>query len=382
MHILIIPSWYPDERKSNDVSGIFFKELAEAYAQQGHLVSVLAHLLPFPLNPRKLKRFISRKSFQSINSVKTYNVKFLNWSGYRHIDESSTIRAAVYWFRRYIKHNGYPEIIHAHSTFNAGIIALKIKEKYNVAYHLTEHGSWFLKEISNNDAIKAIDVFQNAEKYTAVGSVLLNKLIENFSLNAINGKVIPNILPHRFLTKKTTSLYVDKFIFLNIALDGSNKRRDLLIKSFNEAFIHNSNIELWIGGTVFENETIMNQAKELNIENKIKILGLLDRDQVHQAMADCNVFVLTSDIETFGIVLIEALSQGKPIISTDCGGPRDIVTNKNGLLVPTNNVNALAIAMKKMKDEYTNYEPETIRQECIEKYSPDVVIKQYLNQYS
>lgn len=379
MHILIIPSWYPDERNINDVSGIFFKEFAEAFVQQGYKVSVLAHLIPVPLNPKKLKDFIFRKTHQTINSVQTYNVKYINWSGYRHIDESSSIEAAVRWFGQYIKKHGTPQIIHAHSIFNAGVIALKIKEKYNVLYYLTEHGSWFLKSITQNDLQSASNVLQNAAIYTAVSSVLLEKMIAEFHLKRSQGIVVPNILASRFLVVKSSTRSDKKFVFLHIALDSQNKRRDLLIESFALAYKGILDFELWIGGTLNENNAIFNLVTDLNIEKQIKILGLLNREQVHQAMANCDSFVLTSDIETFGIVLIEALSQGKPIISTDCGGPRDIVNERNGILVPTNNVKALANAMKKLKEEYNEYRAEVIREECLSKYHPNIVIKQYLS---
>jgi glycosyltransferase involved in cell wall biosynthesis len=381
MHILSLPSWYPDERNNNDCSGVFFKELAEAFAQKGHKVSVLANMLPFPLNPKKIKDYIYRKTYQTINGVYIYNIKFINWSGYRHLDDSSAIDAAVKWFGKYIKINGYPQIIHASSTFNAGVIALKIKDTYGLPYYLTEHGSWFLKGISPNMVDTAKKVLQNATCYTAVSAALLEKIIDTFHLNPNQGKVIPNILNSSFLMLQTSTRNDNKFIFLNIALDGHNKRRDLLVKAFAQAFRNKMGIELWIGGTANENAEILYLAREVNIERQIKLLGLLTREKVYQAMANCDVFVLSSDVETFGIVLIEALSQGKPIISTDSGGPRDIVNERNGVLVPTDDVNSLSIAMKRVKEEFINYNTEIIRQECLSKYHPDIVINKYMALY-
>ena len=382
MHILIIPSWYPDETVSNDVSGIFFKELAEEYAAQGHNVKVLAHLVPFPLHPYKLKKFVSRRSQYTINGVQTFNVKFLNWSGYRHIDESSSIKSALNWFRKYIRKYGKPDIIHAHSTFNGGVIALEINKRYSIPFYISEHGSWFIKEMKPELIDITRHVFQKSNRFTAVGSVLLDKLIEKLNVDSKFGSVIPNILPNRFLKMMISEKKNDKFIFLNIALDGKNKCRDILLKAFALSFGNSTEIELWIGGTDLENEEIVRLSKELKIEKQVKLLGLLSRDQVHQAMADCNVFVLSSEVETFGIVLIEALSQGKPIISTDSGGPRDIVNKKNGLLVSVNDQDALAKAMKQIKFKYNNYNFEYIRKECIDNYGAPKVIQKYIQLYN
>ena len=62
-------------------------------------------------------------------------------------------------------------------------------------------------------------------------------------------------------------------------------------------------------------------------------------------MRHSNAFVLASRTETFGVVYIEALSQGLPVIATRCGGPESIVTSDNGLLVPIENIPELTKAL-------------------------------------
>jgi glycosyltransferase involved in cell wall biosynthesis len=66
---------------------------------------------------------------------------------------------------------------------------------------------------------------------------------------------------------------------------------------------------------------------------------------------------MASDFETFGVVLIEALAMGRPVIATDCGGPREIVNESNGMLVPARDNGALARAMQRMVEQRHRYEP-------------------------
>jgi len=77
----------------------------------------------------------------------------------------------------------------------------------------------------------------------------------------------------------------------------------------------------------------------------------------------------------FGVVLIEALALGKPVISTRSGGPEDIVEEYNGLLVPVNNVEALADAMQYMVDNYYKFDQTEIQHRCYKKYSEESVGK-------
>ena len=76
------------------------------------------------------------------------------------------------------------------------------------------------------------------------------------------------------------------------------------------------------------------------------------------------------------------MSLGRPVIATRCGGPEDIVLDTNGILVPKDDVEALASAMQTMQRTYSIYKPDEIRQVCIERYSEQVVSERLINVYS
>jgi glycosyltransferase involved in cell wall biosynthesis len=103
---------------------------------------------------------------------------------------------------------------------------------------------------------------------------------------------------------------------------------------------------------------------------------MLNREQVRDYLQQVDVFVLPSLYETFGVVIIEALASGKPVIATKCGGPECVVTDLNGLLVPRNDVESLADALVKMKECLKLYDPSLIRQDCIDRFSAKEVTKQ------
>lgn len=98
-------------------------------------------------------------------------------------------------------------------------------------------------------------------------------------------------------------------------------------------------------------------------------------------MNKCDIFVLPSRYETFGVVYIEALASGKPVIATFNGGAEDIINEEVGVLVEIDNVNKLAQAMEKVRENYNKYNPESLRNYCTEKFSANVIIKKIINVY-
>ena len=111
------------------------------------------------------------------------------------------------------------------------------------------------------------------------------------------------------------------------------------------------------------------------MEDRIHLLGHKSKQEIVALLQDSDIFVLPSQSETFGVAYIEALACGLPIIATDCGGPRDIVTNNNGLLVPINNQHALEQAIIQMSSNLHSYDKQAIAEDCQNRFSSDNVAK-------
>jgi glycosyltransferase involved in cell wall biosynthesis len=94
------------------------------------------------------------------------------------------------------------------------------------------------------------------------------------------------------------------------------------------------------------------------------------------------MFVLSSIYETFGVVVVEALAAGRPVIATRCGGPECIIGEEDGLLVLPGDVNALADAMIKMRANIRKYKPDGLRARCRARFGENAVIKQLKSVYS
>jgi glycosyltransferase involved in cell wall biosynthesis len=155
---------------------------------------------------------------------------------------------------------------------------------------------------------------------------------------------------------------------------------DRLIEAFNIAFNGDKNIRLKIGGYGSEKALLLKLIEKYNLTEQVILLGELPQSKVKQEMDRCDCFVLGSDVETFGVVLIEAMAMGKPVIATKSGGPEDIVTPEVGLLVEKN-INDIAEALKHITTFADNYNPDTIRNYVLDNYSQTAVSKRVTDLY-
>lgn len=147
-------------------------------------------------------------------------------------------------------------------------------------------------------------------------------------------------------------------VAVNFCRIAEQKNLPLMINAFMEFHKDYPDYTLEIyGNTVEETEEKLKQEyigliASLNATEFIKILP--PRADVHEVVRDCAMFVSSSDFEGLSNSMLEAMAIGLPCVCTDClgGGASEMITDgENGLLVPMNNVAALADAMRKIADD-------------------------------
>ena len=130
---------------------------------------------------------------------------------------------------------------------------------------------------------------------------------------------------------------------------------DILIQSWTEIVKENTNVKLVIGGGGKAVQKVVDWTKEYHVTDSVEFLGTLNRQQVVEQMQMCDCFVLPSRYETFGVVYIEAMACGKPVIAVANGGPDDFVKDFNGMLIKPD-VEELTGAINKMIKRLKGYD--------------------------
>lgn len=111
------------------------------------------------------------------------------------------------------------------------------------------------------------------------------------------------------------------------------------------------------------------------------MVGLKSQQEIQDLISASDAFVLASRKETFGVVFIEAMAKGLPVIATPCGGPEEFVDQENGLLVPCDYVDELADALKYMHKNINEYNRDKIRESTLKKFSETSIAHKIENLY-
>ncbi len=147
----------------------------------------------------------------------------------------------------------------------------------------------------------------------------------------------------------------NEFRFVSLARLDSRKRFNIMIDAFAKADIPNSKLTLMGDGP--EADGLKKQVKDLGLTDKVDFLGFVSNELKYETLNNSDCFVLTSAHEGFGLVYLEGLRCGLPVISTDNGGVRDIVQEGyNGTLTEVDDVDAISEAMKKFVEDGKYYQ--------------------------
>ncbi|HGN1047542.1 TPA: glycosyltransferase [Pseudomonas aeruginosa] len=376
LHILIIPSWYPEY--PGDINGSFFKEQAEALAKHGCKVGVIYPQLRSLRNWRGVLKGESGLSHEVENGIPTYR-----WHGVNWFPRIAKLNGCLWelhgakLYEKYVDEHGKPDIIHAHSLLYAGHLASKISEKSGIPFVVTEHSSAYARGLYNKSQIAlAQTVAPKAGARIAVSTEFTKLLSKLFTCENNDWEYIPNIVNQDFFDRSLDQKNEDEdsFVFLNVAMLDRNKDQATLLKAFSKAYANNDKLRLRIGGDGPCREELESLSEELGISDSVTFLGKLSRSQVIDEIQASDAFVLSSIYETFGVVVVEAMALGKPVISTSCGGPESIVSKETGILVPTTYADKLGHAMISLFHNRHKYDQQSIRNYCYSRFSEESVV--------
>lgn len=205
---------------------------------------------------------------------------------------------------------------------------IKIATEHNYHNDDIKYVSQLIKSVSNFDYF--VVVSRELKEYYC-GKIIEPKVI-----------YIPNVLDS--MPKAQSKL--DKNNVISIGRFSKEKDFVTLLKVFKEVKKSNASVNLYLIGDGDEKENIKQFIKANNLEKSVIMPGFLDQKKIEKYMLNSKIYVMTSITESFGLVLIEAMSYGLPCIAFDsASGARELIKNdKNGYLVSNRNI-------KKMSDK-------------------------------
>ena len=392
LNIFHIPSWYPSEE--SPTPGYFIREqislLAEEFPEHAHGLFHWGqndpnYLLPISAPIQSLGKLLHGQNRQLTYKVVRdnfleYNKPTFTWTkkiAAGNIEEIiSSNKEALEAFR---SSHGPVKLIHAHISYPAGYIASRLSTQLDIPYIISEHMGPFpfasLRK-KNGDPTDEIQLALRSASIVTAPSQFLAKQLRAFTSTKI--EVVPN-----FINFQTYALDESIHLPFRIAFLGrleASKGLRVLMEALQQ--LNSFDWECTIAGEGSLASSLQSWIDANGFSRKIKLKGFLPTHQEKVnflKQSDC--LVLPSYHENFGIVLIEAMACGKPVISTDCGGPAEIIHANNGLLIEKGNASELASSLLQIFKTRTTYKDAQIRDHAKARYDISVVGKQLLEVY-
>ena len=167
------------------------------------------------------------------------------------------------------------------------------------------------------------------------------------------------------------------FVFFCTSRLSAEKNHALLLAAFADAFAGDPTTRLHLAGDGPIEAELRRLCREQGVEGQVEFLGNLAAERLRAAMARADAFALASNGETFGVVVIEALAAGLPVVSTASGGPDHLIDASNGLLVPTRDRSALRDALIEMRRRAASYDRAQIRADALRRFGPAAFVSRF-----
>lgn len=372
-YILWLPSWYPN--KLEPYNGDFIQRHAKAAALTNRI-----HVL-----------FVSEIEMQENHKTE--------WNQTQELVEQiiyfkkkkgllSKVRKQVVWGRLFLtslkKHFqtfGKPSCVHIHVPWKAGLVGLYLKWRYNLKFVVTEHWGIYNSIVEDNInnrpfylRIALKKILSQAHAFLSVSAYII-KQVNKFA-NIRETYIIPNVVDTTlFKLGETKHL---KFTFIHVSNMVPLKNVRGIIEAFSILYKERKirDIQLVMIGN--QNDIYKKMAEEQGLLNEtIFFRGEISYNEVAKEMRLAHCLILNSNIENSPCVISEALCCGLPVIATNVGGVPEMLQSTNGILIPSNSITALVMAMEKMKAEYPKYELEEISAKASLKYNYDSISQMF-----
>ena len=278
-----------------------------------------------------------------------------------------------------IKHNLSFDLIHARFTYPSIYIGSELKKRYNVPLLATIHedSGWFEEERNMNHP-RFVEAWASANILTRENTTELSILKEyNQNVRLVSAGYDSSIYVSIDKTICRTMLHLnqdDKILFTFGLLD-KRKGFQYLIEAMAHLPAEYNDVKCYISGSGSYKSILENLIKNLKLERKVFIINRLDDKQVALWINASDLFIFPSLRESFGIIQVEALGCGVPVVASDNVGSADIINDACGYLFKSKDVHDLSFKITNGLSKY--WDKQKIVDYAKSTYSWEFVSKQY-----
>jgi glycosyltransferase involved in cell wall biosynthesis len=377
MRVLVLSHLYP--RSSAPWSGIFVAEQVAALRREGIDARVLwGHGVGMPLTAPPVPGAwvgggVPEASF-------AYRVPHRLW---RFLAGQAYAAAALRACRSLAA--SFPfDLVHAHTSWLDGHAAAVIRRSFHVPMVLTEHSGPFSTQVDNLLKRRATrQALTEADRVMAVSGFLRRQMSDAFPDlasrpiaiigNGIAGDDFPMAGP-RDPSLPPSAVWVGGFLPIKQPL--------MMLRAFAAAKMRSPGLTLHLVGEGPLEPAMRAEAAALDVTDALTWHGSLPRPEVARRLAACDFMIVSSAAETFSVATLEALAVGRPVVSTRCGGPEEILDRPALGSLVDNDEAALAQGIVEMALACRSHDPATLRRAALERFGHPVIAARLVATYN
>ena len=284
------------------------------------------------------------------------------------------------------------DLVHAHVAYPDGLAATLFGKVVGKPVLITAHGSDVKVYPKEHKVWRMLTVraLLQADKIIAVSSELKRE-IGKLGVDLRKVKVIFNgVNPDLFhplpkptaLSQKGLSKKSKRIIYIGGLFPEKGVR--VLIEAMSILAACRDDVKMVLVGANEKGKSdkgFIQMVKSFGLQERVIFVNKVCNTEIPLWLAASDLLVLPSFSEGFGLSLVEALACGRPVVSTTCGGPEDIVTQEVGFLVPPGDVTALARAIAYVLDHPEEYDPVKISSYAHQRFNLEKISSQIFALY-
>jgi glycogen(starch) synthase len=278
-------------------------------------------------------------------------------------------------------------VVHAHTGYPDGAAAVALADRLNAPLFVTEHASFVSRQVTE-PAVREryAAVLARAERLFAVSGMLADEIRGLFPEHAGRIEVLPNAVPvDRFPLAVTADRRPDELLF--VGYRKASKGIETLLRATALAHARRPSIRLRLVGSnadADEERGWHELVAALGIADVVAFEQSRDRAGIAAAMARASLFVHPSPRETFGVVAVEALATGLPVVASDSGGVTEILgpePERLGALVPPGDPTVLGEAILATLDRRDEFDATELRAAVVRRFGAAYVAERLMAEY-
>jgi glycosyltransferase involved in cell wall biosynthesis len=280
------------------------------------LIKFFSYLISFILSPRLIYSLFIKSDYD-------FEIAYLEGVPTKILSKSTNIKAKKYAW------------VHTDLRNSTGIKKVFPKHKLQTACYKKFDKIICVSNLSKTTFIEYLGISENVD-------VIYNVIDDN----SIKGKAIEQINGYKF---------DDSFKIISVGRLIKEKGYDRLLKIVNTLNKEGFQFQLWIIGEGPERSNLENYIINNKLTN-VELLGFKNNPYKYINVSD--LFICSSRVEGYSTVISEAIILGKPIITTDCSGMKEMLGNSKFGLITDNNTDALYEGLKKLlvnRELYVQY---------------------------